>query len=763
MSAGAPRFGRKNGLRSDMTLCPLLLLSILLLFIPAASTATKLFETSRSHTRALLVGRTFVDDSDSADSGEGSLLGEPSWCKNKNSNARFGNKRRCGCKDGPPQVIKDGACCSMIGFRNGQDCNAHGTCDYFRPGPAELESLKKQSKKKKYKYIGEFLEIHEYETPEDFRLNDSDDHHDGASGSEHGRGATGAGNGVNAVNGGARGGVSTAPHGTTHSGDPSGAHRDVGVTTVSRRDDDKGVGGAPDGGDGDDAEDDEGDQDQDQDQDDDGEPAGNKASDSSSSVSRQDRPASPSVPARRLPTAVAPLLLGGTDSGPHQHALPRDIAISHGAEPLLHSQARLAPPAHVLGGYEHEAQHRAGVDDDGGRITRLLHEELRREQEQQKLSHAHQHTAQQQQQQQQHRATAEQVVHQRQQRHEHRPPAVMMMRNPSESKRQSALRDAAAAAAAAEHADHSAHPPTTTKARPLQSTATITATSSSSPAAAAGRAAAAAAPQQRAAPSAAELDSVFPLLRLSPVTSAALRSAANHSRASVVCARQDSPLYRDFTPEFEAHRRRRVEELQARASNRSSSSSSSSSASASASASARSTGSSGGGGGGGGGGRDGDGDGDGISAEEDLFHEVRHYGRANCAGVRDTASFASTLLESLRSWLAPPPLSQPGRLRDAKAAPAFPDDPAGEDYLASVHAAVTSLLEVSSAANTGLADRLHAVLHGQEAATATAAAAAAGQHRAAGGYVGYGAVKSSGRKQYIVFTDVRLCLVVVVL
>jgi hypothetical protein len=721
--------------RSEIALRPLLLLSIALFVVPAQS--ARLFGKSKAH-RALLVGRTLLD-ADSEDSAEAGL-GEPSWCKNKKSNARFGNKRRCGCKDGPPQVIKDGACCSMIGFRNGQDCNAHGTCDYFPPGPEELEALKKTTKKSKYKYIGEFLEIHEYETPADFRLEDDGlEHYHGTGGNDRGSGAGIGTVAIREANQGTSSAVSTAPHATMHGGGQSGAHHDIDANAVSTRGDDQGNDGAADGDDGDDAAD-ENDQD-----DDEGEPAGDAPGGSSSSSSggggggggggssssnsRPDRSASPprvpdhvhasAEPVRR-PGLAAPVWNRGA---PHQSVLPRDVALANRPDLLARSQAaRLAPPAHVLGSHQREAAPRD--DGDEGRMVRLLRDELRREPE-----HLGEH----------HR-----VLHSALPQHtyEHLPPAVITMRNPLE---QRALRDATAAAAAIEHAHkdgrHYTHPTssTTANARPLKPTSTPAAAAAAASASApAGRTAAApklasAPDKKRTPPSAAELDSVFPLLRLSPVTSAALRSAANHSRASVVCARQDSPLYRDFTPEFEAHRRRRVEELRHR------------------------SGSSGGGGG------NGSGTGAGISAEEDLFHEVRHYGRANCAGVRDTASFASTLLESLRSWLSwlsPPP--QPGRLRNSSSSsnngttPSFPaDDPAGDDYLASVHAAVTSLLEVGSAADAGLADRLHALVHGLETATATATATAAAAAAAAAGYVGYGATKSSGRKQYIMFTDVR--------
>ena len=87
----------------------------------------------------------------------------PMWCRSLSP--FISNARRCGCKSGPQPPIKGGACCSMVAYKGGMDCNGNGQCEGFEPTKAEKTLLRKN------KYIGEFLDIEEYVTPDsDFIL-----------------------------------------------------------------------------------------------------------------------------------------------------------------------------------------------------------------------------------------------------------------------------------------------------------------------------------------------------------------------------------------------------------------------------------------------------------------------------------------------------------------------------------------------------------------------------------------------------------------
>jgi len=93
-----------------------------------------------------------------------------SWCISLNPFIK--NARRCGCKEGPTPPVKGGACCSMVAYRDGEDCNGHGTCVAYQPSVEELKAMKKN------KYIGEFLQIEEYQNFDDVLQEGAGEHGD---------------------------------------------------------------------------------------------------------------------------------------------------------------------------------------------------------------------------------------------------------------------------------------------------------------------------------------------------------------------------------------------------------------------------------------------------------------------------------------------------------------------------------------------------------------------------------------------------------
>ena len=146
---------------------------------------------------------------------------------------------------------------------------------------------------------------------------------------------------------------------------------------------------------------------------------------------------------------------------------------------------------------------------------------------------------------------------------------------------------------------------------------------------------------------------IFTLLNLTAVTSDTVRAAANHSHASIVCARPGSPL-------FSQHRTLPHKNSMTQSTHDQN-----------------------------------------LNDPSGSWQSVRSYGRANCVGLRDTQTAALKILDTIFHWgsaVESQSISQDNT--SAAKRWAILDDSSGPDYLDSVHTAVTALLQIDMKSST---------------------------------------------------------------
>ena len=623
--------------------------------------------------RRLLSSR---QSSESHDSASESVDLAPSWCRSLNPFVK--NARRCGCKEGPTPPIKGGACCSMVAYRDGEDCNGNGECVGFTPGHEDREALKVKANK----YIGEFLEIEEYQSPRQGDRLALLDAVGNARDTER-RNSVGEANGFpNAAYFEERNNVGTQDRNRAHrpadTADVTGDVDDDDNTNVDA-DERGGLGAQRVAIDANkhDNEDVEGMLEEKPTPAVAKQPAVSGTASSLGLNARGHVPTFPPLESRYSVPAPSPALFrkkqpmrmeshedrfDGLSALALSVSPPRtDLTPVPDAERLMEAvhrpsfnkplstyvhRAAVSPNSKVVSSDGHAAKKRrlfegGGITHESGSIlspTSLPHVVIGRRTGV---------------------GTAQPVT---------RPSVHKVTRRPPQ-----------------------------------------VGTSAAS---------------NIAKPSASRM---FDLLNLSAVTSPELRRLANHSQASILCARPGSILFANYSHSVDATRRRLHPKSHAFASD-----------------------------------------------HEEGFHNLRHYGRANCVGIQDTETFVDRLFHAIVNWTAPlrkwvlPPLSKSSnRQRNASyigQKSSSREDPSGQDYLASVETAVLSLLQIQAQEHQAhvlsrlrnhkpvaprtfddesLKERLQVFLQ------TSAASGDAGQ----GSYVGYGQT-SNFLKHYIVFTEV---------
>jgi hypothetical protein len=130
------------------------------LVVGAAQSSGRADDSLRALLQVREKGVARVDDADE-------LGANPPWCRGSGfggfKSAKQVLDQRCGCERGPAPPVKDGACCPVVAYVNGANCYGHGTCVAFQPNAQQADFLKQKDNK----YIGQFLEIQEYEFPAD--------------------------------------------------------------------------------------------------------------------------------------------------------------------------------------------------------------------------------------------------------------------------------------------------------------------------------------------------------------------------------------------------------------------------------------------------------------------------------------------------------------------------------------------------------------------------------------------------------------------
>lgn len=674
--------------------CYLLLPQLLLLLQCSPSVSVRL-----ATRRRLLSSRESADNHAVVDE---SVDIAPSWCRSLSPFVK--NARRCGCKEGPTPPIKGGACCSMVAYRDGEDCNGNGQCVGFAPGHDERNALKLKANK----YIGEFLEIQEYQSPPrpstSYSLPSIDFEGTGQD-AEHHNSFVGTNEFMNDEQ-------------LEDRNDASAQARRHGDVFPKAEADTAGVANAGGAGDDDSTEGDDGDDrggidahhvgrdDQKQDDEEDAGKLGGVLDDARARVGAKQSALRSSEPPLRLDTREH--VPASASHAPTPAPSRREQAIgveSHDDRrvPLKKGSQFDGLSALSLAAPPPRRSDVRSVPD----FAPLTHTLANREARANYLPvHVHVHA--------------------------HGPPSsnskvVAAGDRPAAHKRRRLI--GADGIVPVHEPTHNILSQASSLLRARGGRRTLTGPPHSSLPRDASLSAESIVSKPRAS-------RTFRMLNLSAVTSPELRRLANHSHASILCARPGSVFFANYSRAVAATRRRLHPDSHAFA-----------------------------------------------SEHEEGFHNLRHYGRANCVGVQDTESFADRLFEAIVNWTAPlrkwvlPPPSKAVIRRAPQAATtngtrrgggrtSGPDDPSGQDYLASVETAVTSLLQVQAQehqephSSSGLRNRRpmqKGAIDGdslKERLQMFLQTSASSGDAVRGSYVGYGQT-SNFFKQYIVFTEVR--------